>query len=283
MALPGSKPLAGSKISVDGRPGTLIHACESYSATGEYAFTISDDCPEPMRSQLLTQKAEKDARFANNPAAVIVERTRIGRSLMGLFGGGRDKHGHGSDPDHDTHAGEDSDIERRLRKLEALMESQLAESDLILESENSILNRLPPPAILSVVRIKFAPSSSTTRKGALPMAEGPITLTVGSSTIASIDGFDQNGAPFNGPIPTPSWSIDQPGFDSITQDATNPNDQDVTSLSAGVANLSVQLTNTQGTVLKDSEAITNVVPQVLTSVKINFAAPTGGASATKKA
>ena len=105
------------------------------------------------------------------------------------------------------------------------------------------------------------------------MAEGPVTLQVGQKTVASIDGFDQNGNPFLGPIPTPSWSIDNPTFDSIAADATNPADEDVTSLAAGVANLTASVTNAQGTALTDTETVTNVVPQVLTSIKINFSTP----------
>lgn len=107
------------------------------------------------------------------------------------------------------------------------------------------------------------------------MAEGPVTLTVGQTTVASVDGFDQNGAAWQGVIPTGSWSIDNPAFDTITPDAVAGN-EDVLSVAVGVANLTVSVTNEQGTVLTDTEAITNIAQAlVLSSVKINFAAPVG--------
>ena len=104
------------------------------------------------------------------------------------------------------------------------------------------------------------------------MAEGPITLQVGQKTVASVDGYDQNGQPFLGPIPAPSWSLDQPTLDSISADAASPADEDVTSLAAGVANLTATVQGPTGP-LTDTETITNVQPQVLTSVKINFSTP----------
>jgi len=112
----------------------------------------------------------------------------------------------------------------------------------------------------------------------------PITLTVGQSTVASVAGFDQFGNPYLGAIPTPTWSIDQPTFDSIAADATNPANEDVTSLAAGVANLSATVAGPSGP-LTDSEAITNVAPQVLTSIQIQFSTPTSApsAAAVKKA
>jgi hypothetical protein len=108
------------------------------------------------------------------------------------------------------------------------------------------------------------------------MAEGPVTLTVGQVTVASIDGFDQNGAPFTGPIPTPTWSIDNATLDSIAADATNAANEDVTSLAVGTANLTATLVTAAGTTLTDTETITNVAQApVLSSIKINFATPTG--------
>ena len=108
------------------------------------------------------------------------------------------------------------------------------------------------------------------------MAEGPVTLTVGQVTVASIDAFDQNGAPFTGAVPTPVWSIDNAALDSIAADSTNAANEDVTSLAVGVANLTAIVTTAAGTVLSDTESITNVAQApVLSSIKINFAAPTG--------
>jgi hypothetical protein len=54
---------------------------------------------------------------------------------------------------------------------------------------------------LAFVKIRFSLQGAD-------MPEGPVTLTVGQVAIASIDAFDQNGAPFTGPIPTPTWTMD---------------------------------------------------------------------------
>jgi len=157
----------------------------------------------------------------------------------------------------------DRDIRRELEEIEAKQNALTAEEDIILEVEHKIFDRFTPR--LSYIKIAFQRGDNT-------MAEGPITLQVGQTTVASVDAFDQNGQPFKGTIPTPSWSIDQPSFDSITADSTTPANEDVTSLAAGVANLTVSVAGPNGP-LTDTETITNVVPQVLTSVKINFAPP----------
>jgi hypothetical protein len=143
-------------------------------------------------------------------------------------------------------------------------------------TEHKILDQLQPR--LSFIKIKF---SAVCRHygcnccGGI-MAEGPVTLTLGQTTVASIDGYDQNGAAWTGPIPTPTWSIDQPSLDTITPDATTPANEDVLSVAVGVANLTVTVTNAQGTVLTDTEAVTNVAQAlVLSSIKISFATPTG--------
>ena len=135
-----------------------------------------------------------------------------------------------------------------------------------IELLREIARELKPK--LSFIKIAF-------RRNGI-MAEGPVTLTVGQVTVASIDAFDQNGAPFTGAVPAPVWSIDNPAFDSIAADASNAANEDVTSLSAGVANLTATVTTAAGAVLTDTEAVTNVAQApVLSSIKINFAAPTG--------
>jgi hypothetical protein len=106
------------------------------------------------------------------------------------------------------------------------------------------------------------------------MAEGPVTLTVGQRTVASIDAFDQNGQPFTGTVPTPTWSIDNPAFDSISQNTANPSNEDVASMAAGVANLTATVVTSDGRTLTDTETITNVAAAaVLSSIKINFSTP----------
>jgi hypothetical protein len=125
-----------------------------------------------------------------------------------------------------------------------------------------ILDRLPTPSKLSSIKIAF---------GEPPMV-GPVTLNVGQKTKATVVGFDQFGAPFNGTMPTAAFSLDNTTLNSGVDDGAGG--FDVTSLAAGVANLTARLTTTEGTALTDTETITNVaVVQVLSSVKINFSTP----------
>src|SRR5579864_2903377 len=132
-------------------------------------------------------------------------------------------------------------------------------------TDHEILARLTPK--LSFIKIAFL-------RGDNVMAEGPVTLTVGQATIASVDGFDQNGAPFTGPIPTPTWSIDTTTFATIAPAATTPATEDVTPVAAGTANLTVTVTNAAGTVLTDKDTVTVLAAApVLSSVKINFSTP----------
>lgn len=100
-----------------------------------------------------------------------------------------------------------------------------------------------------------------------------IALTVGQLTVASVLGFDQNGNPYLGTIPTPSYSIDQPTIDSIAPDATNPANEDVTSLAAGTANLTATVQGPNGPLTATGQ-ITNTVPQVLSSIQLQFSTPT---------
>ncbi len=134
-----------------------------------------------------------------------------------------------------------------------------------LERENQILSRLEPR--LSFIKIRF--------KGA--HMEGPVTLNVGQSMVASINGYDQYGQPWAGAIPTPRWSVDNPALDSIAQNGTVTTSEDVTSLAAGTANLTVGLTSAEGKTLTDTEVVTNLAPPpppaVLSSIKINFSTP----------
>lgn len=138
----------------------------------------------------------------------------------------------------------------------------------VLRLEREILELLKPR--LTSIKIQFLN----------PQGENmaSITLTVGQSTVASVAGFDQNGNPYLGTIPTPSWSIDQPTFDQISADATNPANEDVLSLAAGVANLTATVGSLTGV-----GQITNVA-QVLSSVQVDFATatnPAPAAAATK--
>lgn len=99
--------------------------------------------------------------------------------------------------------------------------------------------------------------------------QGPVTLTIGQKTTATVLGFDQNGAAI--PIDFAStpvvWSLDNATLDSSTP---QPDGSDVVaSLAAGVANL----TATVGS-FSDTETVTNVAQApVLASIKIDFSTP----------
>ena len=111
------------------------------------------------------------------------------------------------------------------------------------------------------------------------MAEGPITLSAGQSTIASIDYFDQTGAPMPSTFVPPAitYSIDNAGIASSTPAADGQTDA-VAYVAAGVANLTASCTSAEGLALTDTETVTCspvvLPPPVLSSIKVNFAAPT---------
>lgn len=128
-----------------------------------------------------------------------------------------------------------------------------------------IRDELHPTPKLAVIRI-----AHTLINGVNML--GPVTLTVGQSTKATVVGFDQFGAVFAGTIPQATWSIDNPALDSSTPDTSNGDD--IVSLAAGVANLTVSLTSAEGLALTDTETVTNTaVVQVLSSIKIDFSTP----------
>lgn len=117
------------------------------------------------------------------------------------------------------------------------------------------------PRRLSSIKIRFG-----------GRMQGPVTLSVGQHTKATVVGFDQFGAVFNGTIPAVSYTLDNPALDSATDDGANGSD--IVSLAAGVANLTASLTTAEGVALSDTETITNTeVVQVLSSVKIDFSTP----------
>lgn len=111
----------------------------------------------------------------------------------------------------------------------------------------------------------------------MSLISGPVTLTTfGQVVVAQVVGFDQNGNPWTGPIPTPSWSIDNTSIASIAADATNPANEDVTAVANGTANLTASLTTAEGLALSDVEqVIVNIPiqpppPPVLSSIKVQF-------------
>ena len=155
------------------------------------------------------------------------------------------------------------DRKRERKELEVLED--------IDRTEHAILDRLRPR--LSFIKITF-------QRGNI-MAEGPVTLQQGQSTVASIDYFDQTGAPMPATFTPPNitYSIDHPEIASSTPNPDNQTDP-IAYVTAGVANLTARCTSAEGLALSDTETVTCtpvvVPPPVLSSIKINFAAPTGG-------
>jgi len=150
----------------------------------------------------------------------------------------------------------ESDELRLLREQLALEKQEVT---LLQGQEKTLLeirNELAPK--LAFIKISFG--------GSMP---GPVTLTVGQSVPATVQGFDQNGAPFAidftaNPV---TWTIDNPALDSSTPQA----DQSdlVASLSAGTANLTASCAG-----LTDTEQVINVAAAPkLSSIKINFGTP----------
>ena len=148
---------------------------------------------------------------------------------------------------------------------------ELHEEAELLREENRILREIRQPR-LAFIKITF-------KRGNI-MAEGPVAIQIGGSTVASIDGFDQNGAPFTGTIPSPAYSIDTPTIASIAPDANVAN-EDITGVTAGVANLTATVQGANGP-LTDTEPVTVLAAApILSSIKLNFNAPV--APAAKKA
>ena len=71
----------------------------------------------------------------------------------------------------------------------------------------------------------------------------PMSLDVGKTAVATVNGFDQFGQPFpiDFSINTPAWSVSDPNVASIAPDATTPGSEDVTGTAAGHETLSVSV------------------------------------------
>lgn len=100
------------------------------------------------------------------------------------------------------------------------------------------------------------------------MAQGPVKLTVGQKTTATVLGFDQNGAPFTidftaNPV---TWTDDN---EAVASDAPTPPTDTITGVSAGVANITATCAG-----FNDTEQVTvSAVVPVLSSIKIDFSTP----------
>lgn len=147
-------------------------------------------------------------------------------------------------------------LREQVRELIQLHLDEQQEINLLRE----IRDKLPTPQKLSTIKLAFLKGDS--------MAEGPVTLSVGQTTVATVDGFDQNGAPFSGPVPTPTFAMDNSAI--ATVDASG----NVVAVSAGVANLTATVVTAEGVTLSDTETVTvTAAAPVLSSIKINFSVP----------
>lgn len=141
--------------------------------------------------------------------------------------------------------------------------SLLRESNRLHREEIALLRQLVAGQShpkLSSIKIQF---------GGFTMPVGPITLTVGQSATATVQGFDQNSAPlaidFTDPNFAVAWTVDNAGIASSTP---NPDQSSaVVGVSAGVANLTATCAG-----FSDTETVTVVAQApILSSVKISFA------------
>jgi hypothetical protein len=104
--------------------------------------------------------------------------------------------------------------------------------------------------------------------------QGPVTLSVGQSTTASVLGFDQFGNPMPSDfvMPPVTFSIDNSALATSTPNADGVTDV-IAAVAAGVANLTASVSGPNGT-LTDTETVTVtpavVVPPVLSSIKVAF-------------
>ena len=103
---------------------------------------------------------------------------------------------------------------------------------------------------------------------------GPVTLTTaGQQVTASVLGFDQNGQPFTGTMPTAALSSDDTAQAIVTFD---PATGLTTAVANGVANITANLITAEGLALTDTEAVTVAIPvvppptPVLSSIKVAF-------------
>lgn len=157
---------------------------------------------------------------------------------------------------------------KRDEELKELKEIEKVD-ERIEEDLDKIVGFLKPK--LRSIKIAF-------RKGKV-MAEGPVVLSSGQSTVASIDYFDQTGAPMPKGFVPPNitFAIDNPAIATSTPASDNQTSA-IAYVSAGVANLTASCTSAEGLALQDVETVTCspivVPPPVLSSIKVNFSTPT---------
>jgi hypothetical protein len=143
---------------------------------------------------------------------------------------------------------------------------------------DEVLRRVFCQPTLAFIKIAFYQPKEETMSTTAPVPSqstaGPVVLTVGQSTTASVLGFDQNGNPMptDFVMPPVSFSVDSASFASSTPNSDGVTDA-IVGVAEGVANLTASVTGPNGT-LTDTETITVtaavVTPPVLSSIKVAF-------------
>lgn len=168
-------------------------------------------------------------------------------------------------------------ILRKSNAQDVKIDKILAAIDAEAVVLQQIQDDLQPEPELSSIQIAFtAPSTLKGALSAMP-TPGPITLIfAGQTSVASVVGFDQFGAPWTGPMPVATLSSDDAAGAIVTFDPTTGL---TTAVANGVANISGSLTTLEGKALSDTEAVTVAIPivppppPVLSSIKVAFDTP----------
>ena len=107
--------------------------------------------------------------------------------------------------------------------------------------------------------------------------QGPITLTPAApSTVATVLGFDQTGAPWTGAMPAVTYTPDVTTFCTFAVSADGTSDS-ITGTADGTTNFAASLTTVEGLALSDTSQVitsgfTGTAP-VLSSIKLDFNPP----------
>src|SRR5882724_11254500 len=148
--------------------------------------------------------------------------------------------------------------DRREEHLEREENRLLREQIRLLERILAAISSQSHPPLLSSIKVMLSGGST--------MPVGPLTISVGQSYVATVVGFDENGAAFSGPIPTPTFAVANATVASI-----DPTAGTGSGLAGGVTGVTATLTSAEGLALTDTETltVTAVVP-VLSSIKVSL-------------
>lgn len=166
------------------------------------------------------------------------------------------------------------DIASFLRKQTEIAAQQAGDIHHLAGSVHKIAHEL------HVIRGILTPHRTLSRISLVfggTMSQGPVTLTPATPrTKATVLGFNADGSPFTGTMPTATYTPDSTSFASFTDDGTNGSD--IVGSADGTTNLGVTLTTAEGVPLSDSSQVITSgfsgTTQVLASIKLDFSTPT---------